>query len=170
MLSSFCRRVSEEEQRNVNNFCSIIHRAPAIQIQPLIHIHTHTRTHTHTHTGIIKSREGESEERRRQTATEEKQMRDGGWRMESCVLNIPSLILLCPGLSSSSWLTIRGAEREKASDKDNKDEVSALTAVVLLFIKFATAGILVVRTTISVCLLPLFQPFPSRVESWLLGW
>lgn len=128
--------VSEEEQRNVNNFCSFIHWAPAIRIQlsyTYTNRQTHTPTHTHT-TAIIKlrgrrtrgkkmtdsDREGGRETNREREWSGERGMAKD---RESCVLNILCLILLRPRLSSSSWLAIRGAWREQASDKDNKDSL-----------------------------------------------
>lgn len=61
----------------------------------------------------------------RETSREREGSGEGGMAEdgESCVLNIPCLILPCPRLSSSSWPAIRGAERERASDKDNEDSL-----------------------------------------------
>lgn len=87
--------------------------------------HTKTDTHAHTHAhmhSVMKSREGEPEEKRRGEG--DKQRKRGMTKdRESCILNIPSLIILSPRLSCSSWLAVRAAERERASDKDNKDSL-----------------------------------------------
>lgn len=116
MLSWFYRHVSEDKHWNINSSCSFIHRAPATQIQP-------PSTHTHA---LIKLREGEPENKRWQWhnwGTETNWEWNWGGAMGEdgdCVLNIPRLIVPC---SSSSWLFIRGVERESASDKDNKDSL-----------------------------------------------
>ncbi len=138
MLSSFCRRVSEAEQRNVNNFCSFIHRAPAIQIQLCL-------PHTHT-SAIIKSREGEPKEKRGQTDRRERRERDRQRSRER------ELCIKCPQSdpSVSRALIIelachqRGRERKSLRQGQQGQSPLTLTAV-LLFMKFATTRILVVQ-------------------------
>lgn len=98
------------------------------------HIHTHATHATHDCYNQIQGRRarGKKDDRQRQkggggreTSREREGSGEGGMAEdgESCVLNIPCLILPCPRLSSSSWPAIRGAERERASDKDKEDSL-----------------------------------------------
>lgn len=72
MLSSPRRRVSEEERQNINNLCSFIHRAAAMQKE---------LSRRHTRPLLIKSREGEPEEKEEGRRQKEKKRDGRGWRV-----------------------------------------------------------------------------------------
>ena len=136
LVCSQCYHLSADvcqKERKGTSTASVLYPQSTCHTNTVSFKHTSTQMHTHM-TTIIKCREavpGEKKGRRRQWMGEKEKWRKAErsrergmeGKRESCVLNIPCLILLCPRLSSSSWLAISGAEIERAPDKDNKDSL-----------------------------------------------